>query len=350
MKNSGKKITIAFFDTKPYDRERFDLIAPEYGFRLKYIESKLGPESAVIAEGCDGVIAFVNDTADAETIDKLYEMGIRVLALRCSGYNNVDFKAAYGKIHVLHVPGYSPYAVAEHTMALLLALNRKIHRAYNRTRDHNFSIVGFTGFDMYGKTVGVIGTGRIGRVFIDICRGFGMNIIAYDPFPATDSGIEYVELDELFTRSDIISLHCPLTKDTHHIIDERALSLMKDGVFIINTSRGALIDTEALLEAIKSRKVGAVGLDVYEEEADFFYEDISGDILEDDKLARLLTMPNVLVTAHQAFLTREALDNIARTTLDNLKAFFADEPLPNEICYYCGKIETCNRLHKERCF
>lgn len=350
MNNSGKVRTIAFFDTKPYDRERFDVLSPEYGFQLKYIESKLGPQSAILADGCDGVIAFVNDTIDAETIDKLYNLGIRVIALRSAGYNNVDFTASYGKIHVLHVPAYSPYAVAEHAMALLLSLNRKTHRAYTRTRDHNFSIVGFTGFDMHGKTVGVIGTGKIGRVFIDICRGFGMDIIAYDPFPVPDSGINYVELDELFARSDIISLHCPLTKDTHHIINERALSLMKDGVFIINTSRGALIDTEALLEAIKSRKVGAVGLDVYEEEADFFYEDVSGDILADDKLARLLTMPNVLVTGHQAFLTREALDNIARTTLENLTAFFNDEPLRNEVCYHCGKVSTCDRLHKERCF
>lgn len=350
MEKAEKTRTLAFFDTKPYDREKFDELSPKHGFNLKYIESKLGPQSAVMAEGCDGVIAFVNDTINAETIERLYNMGIRVIALRSAGYNNVDFKAAYGKIHVLHVPAYSPYAVAEHAMALLLALNRKIHRAYTRTRDHNFSIVGFTGFDMYGKTVGVIGTGRIGRVFVDICRGFGMKVIAYDPYPSPDSGIEFVELDKLFRESDIISLHCPLTKETHHIIDERALSMMKDGVYIINTSRGALIDTEALLEAIKSRKVGAVGLDVYEEEADFFYEDVSGDILEDDKLARLLTMPNVLVTAHQAFLTREALDNIAQTTMENLRAFFAGEPLPNEVCYYCGKISTCDRLHKERCF
>lgn len=350
MGNGDKARKIAFFDTKPYDRERFDILSPNYGLELKYLESKLSPHSAVLAEGCDGVIAFVNDTINAETVDKLYDMGIRVIALRSAGYNNVDFKAAFGKIHVLHVPAYSPYAVAEHAMALLLSLNRKIHRAYSRTRDHNFSIVGFTGYDMYGKTVGIIGTGKIGRVFIDICRGFGMNVIAYDPFPIPDSGIEYVGLDELFARSDIISLHCPLTKETHHIIDEHALSTMKDGVYIINTSRGALIDTEALLEAIKSRKVGAVGLDVYEEEADFFFEDVSGDILEDDKLARLLTMPNVLVTAHQAFLTREALDNIASTTLENLKAFFADEPLRNEVCYYCGKVSTCDRLHKERCF
>lgn len=350
MENKTTKKQIAFFDTKPYDRERFDAHLPGYDFSIKYFESKLGPQSAVLADGCDAVVAFVNDTVNAETIDRLHSMGIGVLALRCAGYNNVDFKAAFGKIHVLHVPAYSPYAVAEHAMALLLALNRKIHRAYTRTRDHNFSIVGFTGFDMHGKTVGVIGTGRIGRVFVDICRGFGMSVVAYDPFPAPDSGIEYVGLDELLARSDAISLHCPLTKDTHHIIDERALSLVKHGVYIINTSRGALIDTEALLEAIKSRKVGAVGLDVYEEEADFFYEDISGDILEDDKLARLLTMPNVLVTGHQAFLTYEALNNIAHTTLENLKAYFGGEPLRNEVCYYCGKVSTCERLHKDRCF
>lgn len=341
---------IAFFDTKPYDRVWFDALSSEYGFTIKYIESKLSSGSAVLAEGCDGVVAFVNDTVDAETLTRLDGMGIHVLALRSAGFNNVDFKAAFGHVHVLRVPAYSPYAVAEHAMALLLALNRKIHRAYSRTRDHNFSIVGLTGFDLHGKTAGVVGTGRIGRIFIDICRGFGMDVIAYDPFPAVNSGINYVPLDELLSRSDIISLHCPLTKETHHIIDSRALTLVKEGVYIINTSRGALVDAEALLDAIKNRRVGAVGLDVYEEEADFFFEDVSGDILEDDTLARLLSMPNVLVTGHQAFLTREALENIARTTLDNLKAYFDNAPLPNEVCYQCDKLAACDRSHSSRCF
>lgn len=341
---------IAFFDTKPYDKTYFDAFSPEYGFEIKYIESKLNPHSAVMAEGCDGVVAFVNDTVDAEVINKLHLLGIRVLAMRSSGYNNVDFRAAFGKIHVLRVPAYSPYAVAEHAAALLLALNRKIHRAFNRTREHNFALSGLTGFDLHGKTAGVVGTGKIGRVFVDICKGFGLNVIAYDPFPAKDLDIEYVSLDELFSRSDIISLHCPLTKETHHIIDARALSLMKEGVYIINTSRGALIDTEALLEAIRKRRVGAVGLDVYEEEADVFFEDFSDEILKDDLLLRLLSMPNVIVTGHQAFLTKEALENIARTTLDNLKAYFDGEELRNEICYKCINYGNCDHLHKTRCF
>lgn len=341
---------IAFFDTKPYDKTYFDAFSPEYGFEIKYIESKLNPHSAVMAEGCDGVVAFVNDTVDAEVINKLHLLGIRVLAMRSSGYNNVDFRAAFGKIHVLRVPAYSPYAVAEHAAALLLALNRKIHRAFNRTREHNFALSGLTGFDLHGKTAGVVGTGKIGRVFVDICKGFGLNVIAYDPFPAKDLDIEYVSLDELFSRSDIISLHCPLTKETHRIIDARALSLMKEGVYIINTSRGALIDTEALLEAIRKRRVGAVGLDVYEEEADVFFEDFSDEILKDDLLLRLLSMPNVIVTGHQAFLTKEALENIARTTLDNLKAYFDGEELRNEICYKCIEYGNCDHLHKTRCF
>ena len=209
---------IAFYDTKPYDRIYFDKFSPDYNFEIKYIEGKLNEHSAVMAEGCAGVVAFVNDTIDKHTISKLYSLGIRVLAMRSAGYNNVDFKAAFGKIHVLRVPAYSPYAVAEHAMALLLALNRKIHRAYNRTREHNFSLTGLSGFDLHGKTVGVVGTGKIGRVFVDICRGFGMNVIAYDPFPSEGSGIEYVSFDELCSRSDIISLHCPLTRDTYHII------------------------------------------------------------------------------------------------------------------------------------
>lgn len=341
---------IAFFDTKPYDKTYFDAFSPEYGFEIKYIESKLNPHSAVMAEGCDGVVAFVNDTVDAEVINKLHLLGIRVLAMRSSGYNNVDFRAAFGKIHVLRVPAYSPYAVAEHAAALLLALNRKIHRAFNRTREHNFALSGLTGFDLHGKTAGVVGTGKIGRGFVDICKGFGLNVIAYDPFPAKDLDIEYVSLDELFSRSDIISLHCPLTKETHRIIDARALSLMKEGVYIINTSRGALIDTEALLEAIRKRRVGAVGLDVYEEEADVFFEDFSDEILKDDLLLRLLSMPNVIVTGHQAFLTKEALENIARTTLDNLKAYFDGEELRNEICYKCIEYGNCDHLHKTRCF
>lgn len=342
---------IAFFDTKPYDRIWFDRLKDKYGFEFKYFESKLNSDTAVMCAGLDGVVAFVNDVIDEKTISILSEQGIRILALRCAGYNNVDFKAAYGKIHVVRVPAYSPHAVAEHAMALLLTLNRKIHRAYIRTRDFNFSINGLTGFDLYGKTMGVVGAGKIGRVFVDICKGFGMKVIAYDPFPARDSGIDYVELEELFRRSDIISLHAPLTKETYHIINQDSIALMKDGVIIINTSRGALIDSEALLEAIKNGKIGGAGLDVYEEESDIFFEDYSNAIIQDDVLARLISMPNVIVTSHQAFLTDEALKNIAETTLENLRQFFDGEDLTNEICYRCTKYGNCNKKQgKGRCF
>jgi D-lactate dehydrogenase len=246
---------------------------------------------------------------------------------------------------VFRVPAYSPYAVAEHAMALLLTSIRRIHKAYIRSRDFNFSLSGLTGFDLHGKTVGVIGTGRIGRVFIDICRGFGMKVLAYDKYPAEglDNGdtVRYVPLDRLFAESDIISLHCPLTEDTYHIIDGDSLSSCKKGVVIINTSRGALVDAEALLAGIKSRQVGAACLDVYEEESDFFFEDLSGHIVDDDVLARLISMPNVIVTSHQAFLTEEALENIARTTLDNLSDLFEKGQCPNELCYRCGEANDC---------
>ncbi|MBE6759307.1 MAG: 2-hydroxyacid dehydrogenase [Ruminococcaceae bacterium] len=338
---------IAFFDTKPYDRPSFDKFGREYGVEFKYFETKLNEDTVELAQGYDGVCAFVNDTVNAAVIDRLQEMGVRVLAMRCAGYNNVDVKHAFKRLHVLRVPAYSPYAVAEHTMAMLLTSIRRIHKAYIRTRDFNFSLSGLTGFDLYGKTVGVIGTGRIGRVFIDICRGFGMKVLAYDKFPAEglDNGdtIRYVTLDELFERSDIISLHCPLTEDTYHIINEASLARCKQGVVLLNTSRGALVDAEALLTGIKSRKVGAACLDVYEEESDFFFEDLSGHILEDDTLARLISMPNVIVTSHQAFLTEEALENIAETTVTNLVGFFEKGECPNELCYRCGAAEDCKR-------
>ena len=304
-----------------------------------------------LARGCDAVCVFVNDTVNAAVIDKLYEYGVRLVALRSAGYNNVDVHAAFGKVHVVHVPAYSPYAVAEHAMALLLTSVRRIHKAYNRTREFNFSLNGLTGFDFHGKTVGVIGTGKIGRIFIDICRGFGMKVIAYDLFPAKDSGIEYVPLDELFARSDVISLHCPLTDETHHMINAAVIGQMKKGVVIVNTSRGALVDTEALLEGIKSRKVGAACLDVYEEEADIFFEDRSGHILNDELLSRLISMPNVIVTSHQAFLTEEALNNIAETTVGNiLSCFEKDGICDNELCYRCGSIEQCKKDRKQKCF
>ncbi|MDP4110061.1 MAG: 2-hydroxyacid dehydrogenase [Bacillota bacterium] len=342
--------TIAFFDAKPYDRIWFDEYSEEYGVSIRYFENRLNPDTAFMARDCDGVCAFVNDIVDEAVINSLYGNKVGVVALRSAGYNNVDFKAAYGKVHIVRVPAYSPYAVAEHAAALLLALNRKIHRAYNRTRDGNFSLNGLMGFDLHGKTAGVIGTGKIGRVFIDICRGFGMKVIAYDPRPAKDSGIEYVELPELYRQSDIISLHCPLTKDTRHIINSEALSLMRDGVFLINTSRGALIDSKALLDAIKVKKVGGAGLDVYEEEAELFFEDYSNTVIQDDVLARFVSLPNVIVTSHQGFFTEEAMQNIARTTLYNLRAFFQGDALDNEICYRCQKFGACDKSHKTRCF
>lgn len=313
---------IAFFDTKPYDLPSFEGFGRENGITFKYFEAKLNLDTAELASGFDGVCIFVNDTADSAVIDKLCDIGVRFIALRCAGFNNVDIKHAKGRIRVLRVPAYSPYAVAEHAIALLLTSIRRIHKAYIRSRDFNFSLTGLTGFDLHGKTVGIIGTGRIGRVFIDICRGFGMNILAYDKFPdaTLDNGItvRYEQLDKLLEGSDIISLHCPLNDETYHLIDEKAIEKCRKGVVIINTSRGALVDAEALLEGIKSRRVGAACLDVYEEEGDLFFEDNSGHILEDDTLARLISMPNVIVTSHQAFLTEEALENIAETTIRNI--------------------------------
>ena len=336
---------IAFFDAKPYDKPSFDRYGKARGVTFKYFETKLNEDTVELAHGFDGVCVFVNDTVNAAVIDRLCELGVRTVALRCAGFNNVDMKHAFGRIHVLRVPAYSPYAVAEHTMAMLLTSIRRIHKAYIRTRDFNFSLAGMTGFDLHGKTVGVIGTGRIGRVFIDICRGFGMRVLAYDKFPVAglDNGdtIRYVSLDELFENSDIISLHCPLTEDTYHIIDEKSLQRCKRGVVLLNTSRGALVDAEALLSAIKARKVGAACLDVYEEESDFFFEDFSGHILEDDVLARLISMPNVIVTSHQAFLTEEALSNIAETTVNNLVALSEGGQCPNELCYRAGGAEDC---------
>ncbi|MBQ8332437.1 MAG: 2-hydroxyacid dehydrogenase [Clostridia bacterium] len=336
---------IAFFDTKPYDKPSFEKFGAEHGITFKYFETKLNEDTAELAHGFDGVCVFVNDTVNAAVIDQLHELGVKVIALRCAGFNNVDMKHAYGRIHVVRVPAYSPYAVAEHTMAMLLTSIRRIHKAYIRTKDYNFSLAGMTGFDLHGKTVGVIGTGRIGRVFIDICRGFGMKVLAYDKFPAEglDNGdtVRYVTLDELFTKSDIISLHCPLTDETYHVIDEAALDKCKRGVILLNTSRGALVDAEALVAGIKSRKVGAACLDVYEEESDHFFEDKSGHILDDDTLARLISMPNVIVTSHQAFLTEEALSNIAETTVQNLVDLFEKGQCPNELCWRCEGAEDC---------
>ena len=342
---------IAFFDAKSYDMPGFDRYIENTDLEIKYFETHLNEDTVSLAAGFDGVCVFVNDVVNKKVVDKLYEMGVRVIALRCAGFNNVDTKACFGKLHVYRVPAYSPYAVAEHAMAMLLTVNRKTHKAYNRTREFNFSLAGLSGFDLYGKTVGIIGTGKIGRIFADICKGFGMKILAYDKFPAANSGLEYVELEELFRRSDIISLHCPLTEETHHIINDDAVEIMKPGVVIVNTSRGGLVDTESLINGIKVGIIGAACLDVYEEEGDLFYEDFSGHIVQDDKLVRLIAMPNVLVTSHQAFLTNEALDNIASTTVDNLLKFFRGEGNPDtEVCYGCGRQEDCRKKRHVKCF
>ena len=336
---------IAFFDAKPYDKSAFDKYGEADGIEFKYFETKLNEDTVELAAGYDGVCVFVNDTVNAPVIERLSRLDVKVIALRCAGFNNVDMNAAAGKLKVYRVPAYSPYAVAEHTMALLLTSIRRIHKAYIRSKDFNFSLSGLTGFDLHGKTVGVIGTGRIGRVFIDICRGFGMKVLAYDKYPDTsiDNGdtVRYTDKEEIFRQSDIISLHCPLNEETAHIINEESLELCKKGVVLLNTSRGGLVDAKALLSAIKSRKVGAACLDVYEEEADLFFEDNSGHIMEDDTLARLISMPNVIVTSHQAFLTEEALSNIAETTVKNLTDFRDGEKNQNELCYTCGVTHNC---------
>ena len=322
--------TVAFFDAKAYDRDSFSRFSDE-NISIRFFENKLNEDTVSMAACCDAVCAFVNDTLDKTVIEKLSSYGVGVIAMRCAGYNNVDLKAAAGRIKVLRVPAYSPYAVAEHAMGLILTLNRKLHRAYIRTRDHNFSLEGLTGFDLKGKTVGIIGTGKIGRCFADVCKGFGMEIIGFDPYKSSEFCGKYVSLDGLLEKSDIISLHCPLTKENHHLINRETISKMKDGAYIINTSRGLLIDTAALTEGLKSGKIGAAGLDVYEEETALFFEDYSDEIIPDDTLSTIISMPNVIVTSHQAFLTREALDGIAGTTMENLRAYFAGDELKNEI-------------------
>lgn len=320
---------IAMFDTKPYDRTWFDQLNTRY--HIKYLEPKLTPDTVSLAHGCRAVIPFVNDTLDRTVIDGLCAEGVEMIALRCAGYNNVDRAAAAGRIPVVRVPGYSPYAVAEFTMGLLLTLNRKLHKACFRTRDFNFSLNGLVGFDLHGKTAGIIGTGKIGQIFIQICRGFGMHVLAYDPFPVLDADFSYVSLEELLQKSDIVSLHCPLTEQSRHLINRDTIAQMRDGAYLLNTSRGMLVESEALLDALKSGKLAGAGLDVYEEETDFFFEDRSDSIDRDTILSLLVSMPNVVLTSHQAFLTTEALHNIAKVTLENLDAFFRDGSLQNEV-------------------
>ena len=322
--------TIAFFDTKSYDKESF-LANNNEEFNIRFFENKLNEDTVSMAACCDGICAFVNDNINKNVLEKLEEYGVKIVALRCAGYNNVDLKYANGRVSIVRVPAYSPYAIAEHTMGMILMLNRKLHRSYIRTRDHNFSLEGLTGFDLKDKTVGIIGTGKIGIAFSKVCQGFGMNIIGFDPYQNQDFCGKYVSLDELLKSSDIISLHCPLTKENQYLINVDTIKIMKKGVYIVNTSRGKLIDTQSLINGLKDGKIGAAGLDVYEEETELFFEDFSDEIIKDDMLSNLISMPNVIVTSHQAFLTREALDSIAKTTLDNLKEFFETGKCKNEI-------------------
>ena len=350
------KIKIAFFDAKPYDQASFDAANQRFGFEIHYIPSHLNAETARLAEGCRVACCFVNDTIDSAVIDRFCGLGIELIALRCAGYNNVAFQKAYGRLHVVRVPAYSPHAVAEHAAALLLTLNRKTHKAYFRTRDNNFTIGGLMGFDLHGKTAGIIGTGKIGLAFVKIAKGFGMEVAAYDRYPneaaAREYGFAYVELPELFSRADVISLHCPLTPETHHLINDQSIASMKQGVYVINTGRGQLIDTKALIQGLKTQKIGAAGLDVYEEENTYFFEDFSSEVITDDVLGRLLSFNNVLVTSHQGFFTKEALDNIAETTLTNIQEFFAKRHCANEVCYHCahGAAGQCLRQRAGRCF
>lgn len=328
--------TIAFFGSKPYDETSFNEKNKRFGFELRYFKGHLNKNNVILTQGTDAVCIFVNDTADAEVINIMAQNGVKLLALRCAGYNNVDLDAAAAAgIKVVRVPAYSPYAVAEFTVALMLSLNRKIPRASWRTRDGNFSLHGLIGFDMHGKTAGIIGTGKIAKKLIHILRGFGMNILAYDLYPdhnfARENQVVYTTLDELYHNSDIISLHCPLSEQTKYLINDYSISKMKDGVMIINTGRGQLIHTNALIEGLKNKKIGSAGLDVYEEEGDYFYEDKSDRIIDDDVLARLLSFHNVIVTSHQAFFTEEALANIAETTLENIQDFIKNKTLLNEV-------------------
>ena len=330
-----QKTKIIFFDIKDYDKEFFKKYEKDYNFEMTFLKVRLTEETANLTKGYDVVCGFANDNINKETIDIMAENGIKLLAMRCAGFNNVSLKDIHNRFKVVRVPAYSPHAIAEYTVGLILAVNRKIHKAYVRTREGNFSINGLMGFDLDGKTAGIIGTGKIGQILIKILRGFDMKVIAYDLYPnqkaADELGFEYVSLDELYAKSDIISLNCPLTKDTKYMINRRSMLKMKDGVILVNTGRGMLIDSADLVEALKDKKIGAVALDVYEEEENYFFEDKSNQVIEDDILGRLLSFYNVLITSHQAYFTKEAVDAITVTTLNNIKDFIEGKPLVNEV-------------------
>lgn len=328
-------MNIAFFNTKSYDRTFFDAAVNGSTHRITYFDGSLTLETVTLAEGFDAVCVFVNNPVDRKVIDRLAKSGIRIIALRSAGFNHVDLESAeeFG-VKVVRVPAYSPEAVAEHTVALILTLNRKTHKAYNRVRENNFSLEGLTGFNLFKKTAGVVGTGAIGTAFCKIMAGFGCKVIASDPVENEElkkAGVKYLTLEELFRAADIISLHCPLTSGTKHMINRQAIGKMKRGVMLINTSRGALVDTSAAIEALKQAKIGYLGIDVYEQEEHLFFRDLSEELLQDDEIARLMTFPNVLVTGHQAFLTSEALLQIANTTVDNLTQFENGEEMINEV-------------------
>lgn len=316
---------IAMFSTKKYDEQFFS--ARNMGYEITYIPSRLNTETSILATGCDVACCFVNDQLNAECINQLEALGVKLIALRCAGFNNVDLKACRdADIAVCRVPEYSPYAVAEHAVALILDLNRHIHRAHNRVRENDYSLDGLLGFDLHGKTVGVIGAGKIGLAFINIMKGFGCHVLVFDPVAKIEQEhVQQVDLDSLLKQSDIISLHCPLNSHTYHLIDDTSLAKTKKGVMLINTSRGGLIDTAAAIRHLKNRHIGYLGLDVYEEEADFFFEDLSDTAIDDDVFARLQTFPNVMITSHQAFFTREALEKIAEVTMANIKYFMNGE-------------------------
>lgn len=328
-------IKIAFFDTKEYDRDLFDEYNKNYGYQITYLESKLNSETAPLARGFDVVCIFVNDVVDEKTISILKECNVKLIALRCAGFNNVDIKRLGNDLVAVRVPEYSPYAVAEHTAALFLSINRKIYKAYQRTRKYNFTLNGLLGFDIHGKTVGVVGAGKIGRAFINIMNGFGCKVLVYDKFQdekiAKQMNFEYVDLDRLYKESDIISLHCPLTDENYKMINGESLEKMKNGVVLINTSRGKLIDTKSLIKKLEEGKIGGLGLDVYEDEEEFFLNDMSNSYIRDEELSVLLTMPNVVVTSHQAFFTKEALNKIALDTCENIKEFFETGECKNRV-------------------
>lgn len=326
---------VAVYSTKQYDKKYLEHVNNDYGYELDFFDFLLTEKTAKTAHGCDGVCIFVNDDGSRPVLEELKKQGVRFIALRCAGFNNVDLVAAKELgLKVVRVPAYSPEAVAEHAVGLMMCLNRRIHRAWLRTRDANFSLEGLTGFTMHGKTAGIIGTGKIGVAALRILKGFGMELLAFDPYPsaaALDLGVEYVDLPTLFARSDVISLHCPLTKENYHMLDSDAFAQMKDGVMIINTSRGGLINSQAAIDALKTQKIGALGMDVYENERDLFFEDKSNDVIQDDVFRRLSACHNVLFTGHQAFLTAEALTSISQTTLQNLSQLDKGETCPNQL-------------------